>query len=82
MEARRLFQQLVIAVEYCHSTGVVNRDIKPENVLLDKDRRLLKLTDFGYAKSNQDSLPKSKVGTPNYAGGCPPCACPADLSAP
>ena len=43
------------------------RDIKLENALLDRNRRLLKITDFGYAKTAQDSLPKSEVGTPNYA---------------
>lgn len=45
------------------------RDIKLENALLDKTKRLLKLTDFGYAKRDQDSLCRSQVGTPNYAGG-------------
>ena len=29
-EARYIFQQLVLAVDYCHRAGVVNRDIKPE----------------------------------------------------
>ncbi|KAK9807925.1 hypothetical protein WJX73_002872 [Symbiochloris irregularis] len=66
-EARRFFQQLVIGLEYCHKMGVVNRDIKLENALLDGDARLLKLTDFGYAKTDVDSLPISQVGTPNYA---------------
>ena len=44
------------------------RDIKLENALLDRNKRLLKITDFGYAKTAADSLPKSEVGTPNYAG--------------
>ena len=44
------------------------RDIKLENTLLDKSKRLVKLTDFGFAKGPEDSLPKSNVGTPNYAG--------------
>ena len=43
------------------------RDIKLENALLDKSQRILKLTDFGYAKRDQDSLCHSQVGTPNYA---------------
>ena len=44
------------------------RDIKLENTLLDGSKRLVKITDFGYAKSNIDSMPISNVGTPNYAG--------------
>ncbi|KAK9804446.1 hypothetical protein WJX73_002124 [Symbiochloris irregularis] len=66
-EARRFLQQLVIGLDYCHRMGVVNRDIKLENALLDRNKRLLKITDFGYAKTAADSLPKSEVGTPNYA---------------
>lgn len=31
-EARRLFQQLVSAVSYCHSHKIIHRDLKPENV--------------------------------------------------
>jgi len=49
--------------------GIVNRDIKLENTLLDGSRRpLLKICDFGYSKHEKDSLPKSKVGTPGYTG--------------
>lgn len=35
--------------------------------MLDGDAKLLRLTDFGYAKTDIDSQPISKVGTPNYA---------------
>lgn len=35
--ARRLFQQLIDAVEYCHRLGVYHRDLKPENILLGAD---------------------------------------------
>lgn len=53
----------------CVQMGVVNRDIKLENTLLDGGRRpLLKICDFGYSKNEKDSLPKSKVGTPGYTG--------------
>ena len=44
------------------------RDIKLENTLLDASKRLVKITDFGYAKGQEDSVPISNVGTPNYAG--------------
>ncbi|CAM1154839.1 PRKAA1 (predicted) [Pycnogonum litorale] len=45
-EARRLFQQLMSAVDYCHRHMVVHRDLKLDNLLLDKDLNL-KIADFG-----------------------------------
>eukprot|EP01025_Chloroclados_australasicus_P025094 TRINITY_DN2508_c0_g2_i1.p1 TRINITY_DN2508_c0_g2~~TRINITY_DN2508_c0_g2_i1.p1 ORF type:complete len:355 (-),score=41.31 TRINITY_DN2508_c0_g2_i1:3034-4098(-) len=67
-EARWFFQQLIVAIDYCHKMGIVNRDIKLENTLLDGSKKpLLKLCDFGYSKNeSMDSQPKSKVGTPGY----------------
>ena len=52
-EARWLFQQLVIGLEYCHSRGVASRNIKPENLLIDNSNSplpLLKISDFVYSK--------------------------------
>jgi serine/threonine protein kinase len=69
-EARSLFQQLVLAVDYCHKMGVANRDIKLENTLLSNRKPLpiLKLTDFGFCKSDRDSSAKTFLGTPAYMG--------------
>ena len=39
-EIRRLFQQLVLSIAYCHKEKVVHRDIKCENILLDNKGRL------------------------------------------
>ncbi|KAI9191722.1 hypothetical protein LWI28_012554 [Acer negundo] len=44
--ARLYFQQLISAIDFCHSRGVYHRDLKPENLLLDEDGNL-KVTDFG-----------------------------------
>ncbi len=69
-EARWFFQQLIIGLDYCHQKGVVNRDMKLENTLVDNthQRPLIKITDFGFSKSDKESLPKSKLGTPSYTG--------------
>ncbi|KAB5552668.1 hypothetical protein DKX38_009979 [Salix brachista] len=38
--ARVYFQQLISAIDFCHSRDVYHRDLKPENLLLDEDGKL------------------------------------------
>ncbi|KAH9796313.1 CBL-interacting serine/threonine-protein kinase 23 [Citrus sinensis] len=68
-EARKYFQQLINAVDYCHSRGVCHRDLKPENLLLDANG-VLKVSDFGLSALPQqvrdDGLLHTTCGTPNY----------------
>ncbi|KAI9315881.1 kinase-like domain-containing protein [Dichotomocladium elegans] len=47
--ARKWFRQLVSAIKYCHAQGVVHRDLKLENILLDAHDNA-KLCDFGFAR--------------------------------
>ena len=67
-EARWFFQQLIVALDYCHRKGVINRDVKLENTLIHWARKpLLKICDFGYSKDMKyQSAPASRVGTPAY----------------
>ncbi|GBF97768.1 sulfur stress regulator [Raphidocelis subcapitata] len=65
--ARFLFQQLVLALDFCHRKGKVSRDVKLANTLLalaDNQLPLVKLCDFGYSKDTvMHSAPASQVGT-------------------
>ncbi|XP_031259305.1 CBL-interacting serine/threonine-protein kinase 23-like [Pistacia vera] len=68
-EARKYFQQLINAVDYCHSRSVYHRDLKPENLLLDANG-VLKVSDFGLSalpqQVREDGLLHTTCGTPNY----------------
>ena len=60
--------ELVLAIDAIHQMGYVHRDIKPDNMLLDRQGHL-KLADFGTCiRLNKDGLVKSDtaVGTPDY----------------
>ncbi|XP_060181749.1 CBL-interacting protein kinase 18-like [Lycium barbarum] len=67
--ARKFFQQLISAVEFCHSRDVYHRDLKPENLLLDENGNL-KVSDFGLSalaeSKRQDGLLHTTCGTPAY----------------
>jgi serine/threonine protein kinase len=68
---RRFFQQMIVALHFCHRNGVAHRDLKPENLLVD-DRDNIKITDFGLANMQkgdpnaQQNLLSTVCGTPNY----------------
>jgi len=56
--------EIVLALEYLHSKNIVYRDLKPENLLIDKDGHM-KITDFGFAKVVEDRT-WTLCGTPEY----------------
>ncbi|EGC29439.1 hypothetical protein DICPUDRAFT_58802 [Dictyostelium purpureum] len=67
-ESRRLFQQMISGVDYCHHHMVVHRDLKPENLLLDPVNKCIKIADFGLSNMMQDGdFLKTSCGSPNYA---------------
>ncbi|CAI9267665.1 unnamed protein product [Lactuca saligna] len=67
--ARKLFQQLIDGVSYCHDKGVFHRDLKLENVLVEAKENI-KITDFGLSALPQhfreDGLLHTTCGSPNY----------------
>lgn len=67
--AKKLFAQLVSGVDYMHSKGLVHRDLKLENLLLDKHKNVV-ISDFGFVNSynkDKNDLMKTSCGSPCYA---------------
>ena len=65
--AALLFQQIASAISYCHSYGVAHRDLKPQNILIQKFP-FVKIADFGlcgYVREND--LMKTFCGSPAFA---------------
>lgn len=67
--AKKLFAQLVSGVDYMHCKGLVHRDLKLENLLLDKHKNVI-ISDFGFVNSynrDKNDLMKTSCGLPCYA---------------
>ncbi|KAF1743826.1 hypothetical protein MXB_3144 [Myxobolus squamalis] len=65
--AREKYRQIISAVHYCHSLGVVHRDLKAENIMIDFFNNL-KIIDFGFSnKFDGKNTLDTFCGSPMYA---------------
>jgi len=71
-EARRIMKETADALSAAHSMGVIHRDIKPDNILLEGTRGRVMVTDFGIAKALSQSSGATltgagvAIGTPSF----------------
>lgn len=65
VDVLRIGRAVASALDYAHKQGVIHRDVKPSNILLSKDGRVL-LGDFGMALDVQDGTQGRIFGTPHY----------------
>lgn len=86
-EALRVVQEVAWALAHAHARGVVHRDVKPDNILLDRDGDRAMVTDFGIAHTVGRDTPVDGValGTPAYMspeqGAGEEATAPSDLYA-
>ena len=64
-DVRLYTAEIVIALEYIHSMGIIYRDLKPDNIMLGSDGHVL-LVDFGLSKKTENNFAKSSCGSPAY----------------
>jgi hypothetical protein len=69
-ECTQILRDIGLALEHAHANGIIHRDVKPHNILIDADKGAALLSDFGIAKASQGDAEVTAtgmaIGTPAY----------------
>ena len=65
-DRRRIFGEILDAIDYAHAQGVVHRDIKPTNIIVTRNASHAKLIDFGLSDADDYAVLKQPAGTSDY----------------
>jgi serine/threonine protein kinase len=69
-ECSQILRDIGLALEHAHANGIIHRDVKPHNILIDADKGVALLSDFGIAKATQGDAEVTAtgmaIGTPAY----------------
>lgn len=66
-EKKRIVSEVLVALAEIHKAGIIHRDIKPDNIMVDSEGHI-KLMDFGIVKSSDNTITQTNliIGTPSY----------------
>lgn len=70
LQVQSYLRQLILGLEFIHSKGVIHRDIKPDNIMIDASAECVKISDFGVAQTldiyTSSDFITSSVGSPAF----------------
>ena len=62
----KYIKQIAMALLYCHERNIIHSDIKPANIMLDEDKKNIKLIDFGVSVRHNPNQLKNLAGSVRY----------------
>ena len=63
----QLFVQILVAIQHVHSLNILHRDLKPQNIMLNKKRSVVKIGDFGISKVLSSKITSAQTVSVNYS---------------
>src|SRR4029077_18017190 len=70
-ESLEFMRQMAQALQHAHENNMLHRDVKPDNILLDKEHKVAKLADLGLVRSAESREDDAALTQAGQAGGTP-----------